>query len=200
MADTLTELDRLLLERWPDTVGLWQAIKDLEERLGDSLKRVADRLTPWLSDQGFSLLDVSTKDASIEFAQLEWLNKKEEPLITASIAEMFPFGYRRVKDEHPYIWLYAEALPEDQREVFHADSTQKLKTHTDGWINENCDVDWPVGRYCSQYADKDRIALASSEEALEEFVRGRLQEFMTICPTISESLKAALAIKPARGR
>lgn len=200
MPDTLTELDRLLLERWPDAMGLWQAIKDLEDRLGDSLKRVADRLTPWLTDQGFNVVGVSTKDAGVEFAHSHWLNKSEEPLIAASIAELFPFGYRRVKDEHPYLWLYAETLPEDQRELFHSETTRKLKNHADGWINENCDADWPVGRYFTTHGDKERIALASSEEALEQFMKARLQEFAAICPVLTESLKMALALKSGRAR
>ena len=56
MPENLTDVDNLLLERWTDTIGIWDAIKELEDRLADRLEAVAERLRPWLEKLGFGRL------------------------------------------------------------------------------------------------------------------------------------------------
>jgi hypothetical protein len=200
MSIVLTDLDQLLLDRWNDTVGIWEAIKELEDRLADSLKSAAERVGPWLRERGFEVSDVSTRTATIDFRRPEWMGKRDESYIHAYIAEVFPYGYRKVREDRAHIWIYAGNLSEDQQEVFEAETRQRLGNHPDEWINPDCDAEYPVGRYLQAYDDKGRLQLASSSEALESFLKEQVEQVLGILDPLNDSLKEALSASRPKSR
>lgn len=179
MIEQLTEVDILLLERWPDTVGIREAIKELEDRLGDRLETVAERLRPWLATRGYELFHVERKYAAVNIVKKGWMKDPDEARIYIAIVGLFPFGYRRVEEEHPYVWLLSDGLTEDQQEVFRADLSSRLKDRPGGWLNEDCAEDSPVGRYVTSHGDAERTRLAQSDESLESFIKAELDPMLS---------------------
>lgn len=198
MAEPLTNLDLLLLDRWADTTGIRDAIKELEERLGARLKAAGERLRPWLEGQGFTLLDVETKYAGVKIGKSQWMENKEDPLIHIYMGGLLPFGYRRVDDEHPYVWLIADSLSEKEQEVFQADLSARLKDRPGEWLNEHCDLDWPVGRYVESYGDLERARLVQSEDAFESFMKAELEPLLAMGGDIDAALLAARGGRPSK--
>lgn len=191
MIEPLTDVDRLLLARWADANAMWEAILELEERLGNRLEAIADRLRPWLESRGYMLLDVQRRYANVNVGKRGWMKKREEPLIYISVAALYPFGYCRVDEEHPYVWLLAHGLSDDEQVAFQTYLTDRLKSHSEGWINEHCGQDSPAGRYVTSHGDSERIALAQSDEALEAFIRNELEPMLALGGEIDAALVTA---------
>jgi hypothetical protein len=190
MAETLTELDELLLGRWHDAVGIRDALKELEERLQNRLEAVAERLRPWLDERGYVLFDVGTRNADLEVVKPTWLKTKNEPLIWISVFALFPYGFRKVEEEHPFIWLYSKGLPKNEVEPFRAELAHRLKNRPERWINDECDLYCPAGMYITSHGDKERIDLARSEETLEDFVKTNLLPMLALGDDIDAALEA----------
>src|SRR5262245_13594197 len=95
-----TDVDRLILERWEDTMGLFEAYNELEDRIGETIEEVGHRLQPWLSGRGYDS-DVDVKQPAFNAWKPEWLHRRrEDPLIYVGVGGFAPAGYRKVKDEH----------------------------------------------------------------------------------------------------
>src|SRR5687767_361625 len=118
MAEPLTDLDRFLLQQWPDATALRLALSELETRLSDHLELVAQRLAPWLEPKRFVYLDVERRQATINVGKTSWMKNKEEARIYISVAALFPFGFRKVQEEHPYVWVYAYGLSKQEQSDF----------------------------------------------------------------------------------
>ncbi len=198
MAEPLTDLDVVLLERWADATGLREALKELEERLGDNLEALAERLHPWLEERGYVLTGVDRKVASISVGKGAWMKKRDEPLIDVVVAAVYPFGYRRVLKEHPYVWLWAGGLKEDEQIAFQSELSIRLKRQPGGWINDECDAGHPVGRYITTHRDIERARLAQSADEMEEFIRSALESMFALAPQIDAALAVAVGHKGVR--
>lgn len=195
MSDQLTELDVFLLDRWPDTMGIREAIKELEDRLGDRLEAVAERLGPWLTARGYEVAGVETKYAAVNIVKKGWMKNRDEAFIYVAIAGLFPFGYRRVDEEHPYVWLRSEELTEAEEQVFQAEMSSRLKDTPGGWLNEYCTQSDPVGRYIVSYGDPERARLAQSDESLEQFIKAELEPILALGDGFDAALKTARGAK-----
>jgi hypothetical protein len=60
------------------------------------------------------------------------------------------------------------------------------------WVNEDCNRDYPVGRYLSAGSDGDRLALAQSPESLASFARESLGSILTLGDDVEAALQATL--------
>lgn len=200
MSEQLTEIDILLLERWPDTVGIRDAIKELEGRLAGRLEATAQRLRPWLTERGYMMLDVDTKRAVLNVGKVPWMKTDEEALIYISVGALFPFGFRRNQEEHPYVWLMADGLPEDEQKAFFADVSNRVENRPGGWVNQECDPEWPVGRYIRSHRDPERAQLAQSDESLELFIKTELQPILALTGDFEAALEAIRSTKRPKGK
>src|SRR5262245_2070589 len=105
MATTYTDIDRLILERWEDTRGLFDAYEELQARIQDVIEEVGERLAHWASDRGYRI-GTDAKVPEYYAYKDAWLHRRrEEPVICFAIEGFAPMGYRKVKDEHPSLWL-----------------------------------------------------------------------------------------------
>ena len=188
MTEQLTELDRLVLARWTDAVGLRTALSELEERLTDRLRIVAERLSPWLESKGFVSRGVEGKYACINVGRQSWIKSDDSDRIYISIAALYPFGFRRNEEEHPYVWVYAYGLSKDEQQSFSDAIRKRLEGKPGGWINDGCDKKAPVGRYIESYGDPERIELALSEEKLEAFVKEQLEPILALAGDLDAAL------------
>lgn len=200
MAEPLTNVDLLLLDRWADTTGIRDAIKELEERLANRLNAVAERLRPWLEAKGFVLLDVETKYAAVNVGKAGWVKNKEEVWVYITIAALFPFGYRRVEEEHPHVWIRSDGLSRSEQEAFQTEVSNRFKNRPGEWLNEECSRDWPAGRYIKTHGDVERSRLAQSEDAMEAFMKAELEPLLALGDDVDAALRAARGVKPSKAR
>jgi hypothetical protein len=182
VAHRLTELDNLLLERWSDATALRDALVDLEERLESSLEAVASRLHPWLKEPGYPLFQVESKYAALSIAKASWAPEGSirKARVTCVFGALFPYGYRHVDDDHPYLWVGAGGLSRDEREEFQARLAERLSGLPDRWINDDVSDDYPAGMYIASHGEKERVELARSEEALEAFIKAHIGKLIAI--------------------
>jgi hypothetical protein len=200
MSEQLTEVDALLLGRWTDVVGIREAVKDLEGRLGDRLEATAERLRAWLTGRGYVLLEVEARFASVNVGKEKWMRNPEEPLICIAVGGLFPFGYRRVEEEHPYVWLYSDGLTEEEQRMFQGEVSRRLENRPGGWLNEECRQDTPAGRYVTSHDDRERARLAQSDESLESFIRTELEPMLLLGDDFDAALETVRSAKRSKGK
>jgi hypothetical protein len=190
MSEVLTSLDFLLLDKWQDTLAIWDAINELEDRLSDRFESSVDRLRPWLGERGYEVVEVDRKWASFYVAKRSWFRNREEELVSIGVGALLPYGFRRVDDEHPYVWVAIGHMEEDEQEAFNAQLTERLQRQPGGWINDRCYEDYPAGRFLMSHGDAERIALAKSEEAMESFMKTALESVMALEGDIEAALSS----------
>lgn len=200
IVEQLTDVDTLLLERWADTVGIRDAIKELEDRLGDRLEAVAERVRPWLESRGYMLLSVDRKSAGLDIGKDAWMKNREESFIWLTVDALFPFGYRKVSEEHPYVWLSSSGLAEDEQTLFLAEVSQRLRDRPGGWLNEDCHLEAPAGRYIESHRDSERARLAQSEDALESFIKTELDPLLALGAEFDSALQAVRGNRRVKAR
>ena len=110
-----------------------------------------------------------------------------------SWGHLYPYGFRRVAEEHPFVWLYTDALSDVEKERFHHALHTRLGQLPGGWFNEECDPDQPVGCYITAYGDLERSQLASDAPALTEFIKAELEPILAMSDDFDAALRAARA-------
>lgn len=189
MVEPLTDLDRLLLSRWVDTVGMWDAIKEMEDRLADRLEWVVEQLRPWFEDLGYVLIDVDRKYAGFYIAKSEWLDTKGDALAFVGIGGLYPIGFRKVSEEHPYVVIRCDLAKTDQ-ERFKAELAVRLKDAPGNWINDECSRRTPAIRNVESHGDSERLKLAQDDTALADFIKTELGPLLLL----GHEVDAALAV------
>lgn len=181
-------IDDFLFEEWPEATALRDALVGLEERLAGRLKVVAERIAPWCAEHSFSYVECDPKFAAINLAKVGWMSNDVTPRVYCSVAGLFPAGYRRVADPHPSVWVYTYGMPRQEQVTFRDALTARLEGRPGGWINDDCTRRGPAGQYAKSHGDTERIALARSTEALEEFVRSQLAVVLAVSGDVDEAL------------
>jgi hypothetical protein len=193
MTDNVGQVDAVLFKRWTDAVALREAMTELEERLSERLERAAEFLQPWLEEQGYSFIEVEAKYARVNVARASWLNKKrQQPWVWFALDALFPYGFRKVQEEHPLVWVWTYNLEKDDRRVFQEHLTNRLRGKGGDWINEDCGRDYPAGHYISTHGDRERLALAQMPEALGTFAREALASIFVLGDDVEAALRETL--------
>ena len=166
---------------------------ELEERLANRLESAAELLRPWLEDQGYTFIEVEPKYARINVARAAWMNKKrQQPWAWFTLDALFPYGYRKVDEDYPYVWVVCSNLEKDDRTVFQGQLTNRLKSKADDWVNEDCSREYPAGRYIRSHGDPERLALAQSPELLAAFAREALTPLLALGDDVEAALRSTI--------
>jgi len=193
MTENLAQVDAVLFRRWTDAVALREAMSELEERLSERLEKTAESLRPWLEEQGYSFVEVEAKYARVNVARASWTNKKkQQPWVWFVLDALFPYGFRRVQEEHPLVWVTTYNLEKDDRRVFQEHLTNRLRGKGGDWINEDCGREYPAGHYISTHGDRERLAMAQSPEALTTFARDALASILVLGDDVDAALRETL--------
>jgi hypothetical protein len=199
MPTTYTDVDRLILERWFDTRGLLEAYEELQDRIHDVISEVGERLAEWAQPQGY-LVDTDAKTPAFSLYRSTWMHRrKDEPLIYVDVENFAPLGYRRVKENHPNIWVHTENLQslkmkEPERVQFGRDLRAALGDASAEWKHEDSDdADYPLGRSLTEVSDADRVRLVADPDGLFEFGTGALKSVFDLSDAIEKTLAAAKA-------
>lgn len=190
MTDPVGDVDAVLLKRWADAVALREAMADLEDRLSERLKRAAESLRPWLEEEGYSFVEVEARYARVNVARAGWLSRKnEQPWVWFAVGALFPYGFRKVQEEHPLVWVMSSNLEKDDRRMFQEHLTDRLRGKGGDWVNEDCGRDRPAGHYISTHGDRERLALAQTSDALAAFVREALASILPLGDDVEGALR-----------
>ena len=197
MPTTYTDVDRLILERWDDAKGLLEAFEELQDRMLDVIDDGGERLKRW-AEQHDCIIDVQAKEPSFHFYKEAWMNRrKDDALVYFSLADFAPVGYRKVKHDNPYVWLWTENLQmirmkEPERVEFARQLRANLGDRAAQWSHhETIDADSPLGRYLTEVSDNDRVRLVADPDRLFEFASKTIEDALTLSDAIDSSLEQA---------
>lgn len=181
----LTELDLLLLERWQDALGLYEGMDELQKRLRRRFKHAGEQLKPWFRDRGLEVFEVEWETASYSGAKKLWIGDKGEPTVWITVGGLFPYGYKDVVDELPYVWLFVPDVSDDSARLV-GRVRGVLGARLGAWQNDECDETMPLGQYVEGYGDVERAGFAKDLAALTAFVRAQeslIQELVAAVDT-----------------
>jgi hypothetical protein len=195
MATEYTDVDRLILSRWNDVMGLFEAHEELQDRIEEVIDDVAARLTQWLDTRGYDLISCDAKAASIDFGKTDWHHKKKDGwAVYFQIGEFAPIGFRKVRDDHPYCWLQTENLEflrmkEPERIAFAKALRQELGDGASKWANTYVkDTESPLGRHFTDISDRDRVDFVTDPDKLFDFAKRASEELFTLADPIDRVL------------
>src|SRR5439155_25617905 len=70
--------------------------------------------------------------------------KRQQPWVWFTLDALFQYGFRKVHEEHPLVWVITYNLEKDDRRVFLEHLTNQLSGKGGDWINEDCGRDYPA--------------------------------------------------------
>ena len=197
MFENYTDMDRLVLERWPDVLGLIEAQKTAQDHIEAALESVGDRITRWVREQGFDG-EMKPRQAEYHAWRPGWYDKRRvDAKVRLTLGGFCPAGYRKVDDKYPYLWINTYSLesfkvkPPD-RVKFGQALRSALGDEARTWEDEHIDdADGPLGRYLRQYDNAARARLMMDPENLLAFFKEHLPTLFGLADRIDHELKHA---------
>jgi len=194
MATEYTDVDRLILGRWDDVMGLFDAHGELQDHVEEMIDEVGERLERWLEGRGYGVTSEG-KAPAYYIAKDDWfVKRKDDYTVYFEIGGFAPRGYRKVKDDHPYAWLHTANLEflrmrETERIEFAKALRQELGELAKNWAHEDVDdADSPLGRAFVDIKDADRVDLISDPDKLFEFATKACEELFALADPIDRVL------------
>lgn len=189
-----TDVERLVLERWTDVMGLIDVHRALQDRLEEQIKIVADRVGRWARPLGFEV-DCSPREAQIYGWRSSWVDRRKPARVCLAIGGFCPSGFRKIDNPYPYLWVYTDNLEEykvkePERVAFAQALRVALGELARDWdaqdVNDN---DAPLGRYLTQYDNAQRARLLLDSNTLFNFCIEHLPVVFALADIVDSELK-----------
>jgi len=186
-------MDNLIIERWPDVMGLIDAHRGTQGRIEEMIEVVGERLTRWAQPLGFEL-ETFARDCEFQASRPAWADRRKGSKVQLALGGFCPFGYRKNDSKHPYLWVYIDDLAnfkvkEPERAAFARNLRAALGEDARSWEAEGVDdADEPLGRYLTDVSDADRAKVIASPDALFEFATSRYPVVFKLADTIEAEL------------
>ena len=194
-----SDVERLVLERWTDVMGLIEVQRSVQDRVEEQIGIVADRVGRWARPLGFEV-DCSPREAEIHCWRPSWVDRRKPPRVLLSIGGFCPVGFRKVADLYPYLWVNTGNLEEyrvkePERIAFAQALRVALGESASSWEADGVeDESGPLGRYLTQYDNGQRARLLLNPDSLFAFCIEHLPEVLALADVIdSEQRKLGLA-------
>ena len=194
MSIMFNDVERLILERWPEVVGLIDAHETLQDRLEEQIQIVADRVGRWARPHGFEV-DSSPRFAEINAWRPAWADRRKEPRVFLTVGGFYPAGFRKVDAAYPYAWVYTMnladyKLKEPQRTAFAHALRTALGDRAIEWDADDVDdLEGPLGRYLVEYDNTFRAKLLLDPDALFAFCTTHFPNLFSVADTIDSELQ-----------
>jgi hypothetical protein len=188
-----SDMDRLIIERWSDIVGLIEAHRETQDRIEEMIDIVGQRMTRWARPHGYEV-EADGKWAEFRFVKTSWIDKRRGPKIHLAVGGFCPTGYKKMDADHPYLFVYTRPLSEFRlKEAEISAFSHALRTalgaDARAWEAPGVDdVEEPLGRYLNSMSDADRTRLVASEDALFDFVVEQAPTLFALSPAIDAEL------------
>jgi hypothetical protein len=102
-------MDRLIIERWADVVGLIEAHQQTQDRIEEMIEVVGERLGRWARPQGYEI-ETEAKYAEFTAAKASWIDKRRGSKVQVAVGGFCPSRYKKMDAPHPYLLLYTTNL------------------------------------------------------------------------------------------
>jgi hypothetical protein len=189
-----SDMDRLLIERWTDVVGLIEAHQETQDRIEEMFGVIGERLGRWARPHGYEV-ETEAKYGEFKAAKSSWIDKRRGRRVELVLGGLAPFGYRKVDTEHPYQFVYISGLAnfrlkEADLKAFSHALRKALGAEARSWEAPDVDdTDQPLGRYLRSVTEADRAGLIANEDALFEFATSHLPALFALSEVIDIELQ-----------
>jgi hypothetical protein len=189
MSVVFNDVERLILERWTDVMGLIEAQETLQKRVEEQVQTIADRIGRWARPQGYEV-DSSPRAAEINAWRPAWADRRREARVYLSVGGFYPTGFGKVEAAHPYLWVYtSDKLKDSLRTDFAHRLRGALGAQAKDWEAHDVD-DWsPLGRYLVEYDNMFRVKLLLESEAVFEFCTQHFPTLFSLADMIDLELQ-----------
>ncbi len=193
MANHYNDVDRLILDRWEDVVGLLRAYEELQERIGGVLEEVGVRLQKWAGEEGYRL-DQDARVPEYWAWKASWEKRRGDILIYVTLGGFTPQGYRKTKEQHPYLWVNTSGLEslrlkEEERVEFGRELRRLLGDRAKEWEHEwTTDGEEPLGAYATEVTERDRVDFVANPDKLYNFATTSFRRLFTLSDVIDQTL------------
>jgi hypothetical protein len=193
--ENYTDMDRLVLERWEDVVGLNEAYRATQERMEQAVDVAGERIARWAREQGFDG-EMSAREGEFSAWRPGWYDKrKDEARVYLALGGFCPIGFRKIDENHPYLWVNTWPLDRfkvkaPERVKFAQALRTALGAEARSWQDENIDdADHPLGRYLRQYDNAARARLLMDPDSLVSFCQEHLPVVFKLADVIDPELQ-----------
>jgi hypothetical protein len=186
-------MDRLILERWTDVVGLLDAQRKTQDRIQEMIDVVGERLTRWAQPLGYET-EANAKEAEFYAWRSAWADRRRGPRVQLVLGGFCPYGYRKNEEPYPYLWVYTDPLEnfrvkETERAAFARSLRQALGDAAKQWEADGIDdASQPLGKHLTDVSDAERPKLVSSPDALFDFAVAHYPTVFALADTIEIEL------------
>jgi hypothetical protein len=188
-----SDMDQLILQRWPDVMGLIDAHRGVQERIEEMLDIVGERIARWAHPLGFET-SVEARDAEFHAWRPGWSDRRKGPKVTLALGGVCPAGFRKVEAPHPYQWVYIRNLADfrvkdAERAAFSQALRASLGELARRWEAEDVDdLEGPLGHYLTGIGNMERAQLVSKQDSLFTFATENLQPLFQIADVVEAEL------------
>jgi hypothetical protein len=197
--DNYTDMDRLILERWSDVVGLIDAHRAAQDHIEAALEAAGERVIRWVREQGFDG-EMRPRDAELHTWRPSWYDKRKgESKVLLTLGGLCPVGFRRVDEAYPFLWVMTHQLAdfkikEPERVKLAHSLRLALGDAARSWDDAGVDdADHPLGRYLRQYDNDTRARLLLNPDSLVDFCKEHLPALFALADTIEAELQKLTA-------
>jgi hypothetical protein len=194
MPHRYTDVDRLLLGRWSEAVGVRDAFDDLLTRMRTVVESAMQRAATAASEKGWRS-ESNVKRPSIWFWMREWENRRGEPGVYIEVFDFVPVKYGKDVEPYPSTWLMLDQLSrlrlrESDEEVGRAIRAEVSPDLLAKWNHPDADLaERVLGRDHVAITAADRLRLVSEPDALTTFITGALAEAGELVPVVDGALR-----------
>ena len=194
MSVVFNDVERLILERWTEVMGLINARETLQDRIEEQIQNVAERVGRWAGPEGFEV-DSSPRLAEINAWRPAWADRRKDPRVFLTVGGFCPIGFRKVEWAHPYLWVYTlnlkdYKLKEPQRIAFAQALRAALGAQAKEWeAHDVDDLEGPLGKYLTEYDNTFRAKLLLDPDALFEFCTKHFPTLFSLADIIEAKLQ-----------
>ena len=192
MSVVFNDVERLILERWTEVMGLIEAEETLQKRLEEQIQTIADRVGRWARPQGYEV-DSAPRSAEINAWRPGWADRRRDVRVYLSVGGFYPTGFGKVETAHPYLWVYtSDKLKDSLRTELAHRLRQALGAQAKDWEAHDVD-DWsPLGKYLVEYDNTFRVKLLSDTDAAFDFCAQYFPTLFSIADIIEAELTRLL--------
>lgn len=193
MPSHYTDIEKMLLQRWPDVRALMAAYDELQNSIEEMLNDAGEELEKWADERGYSF-ESDARGAEYTMWKPEWANRRNDAGVWFAVGGFVPQGYRKSKTDHPYIWVQTALENLRIKGSLHGQIARELRsavgTDLSSWQDPEADDTEPLGRYLKEHEDAQRLQWMQSPAGLVEFVKSAFEQLLPLTGPIDTVLKA----------
>ncbi len=190
---TYTDVDKMILTRWTEVVGLRAAFEELLERMEDTIDGALKKTERWADEKGLRT-ELDSREPHLDVWKPEWAKRREEPAVFLRVGDFAPHEFGKVEEDHPWLWVMTDDVSgfkfnEEGRVQFARQLRTELGEAVARWDHrDTVEADEPLGRYCTELTDADRVRWMSEPDELMAFLIRGIDELVTLAPAIDTVL------------